>query len=120
MAAPRMADGPGVGGSNGNLEDALTALGDEREAGDTGSEHNARRLAHATGTLARLLERREQHLAVRLKNTYRLTWSQLASVLFEDPGKRSSAQRKYEAGLRQMGRPVNAPTLNDAAGGSEN
>lgn len=104
---------------NGNLEDALTALGDEQKAGDTSSEANARRLAHAAGDIARLLERREQRLAVALKNTHGLTWSQLASVLFDDPAKRSSAQRKYEAGLRQMGLPVKAPTLDDAARGSE-
>ncbi|MER7568939.1 hypothetical protein ABTZ93_39335 [Streptomyces sp. NPDC097941] len=104
---------------DGRLEDALIALGDNRQAGDNGSQKEAQRLARSTGYIARLLERREQRLAVALKNEYGLTWSQLADVLFEDPAKRSSAQRKYEAGLRQMGLPVKAPTLDDAASGSE-
>ncbi|MEV8336572.1 hypothetical protein [Streptomyces niveus] len=101
---------------NGNLEDALTALGDTERAGDNGSGDTAERLARASGAIARLLEAREERLTVALKTTYGLSWAELAYALFEDKTKRSSAQRKYEAGLRQMDRPVKAPTLDVSEG----
>ncbi|MFI5736117.1 hypothetical protein ACIA49_38745 [Kribbella sp. NPDC051587] len=85
------------------LADALTAVADEQRAGGRAdSRSETRRLAASTAYLARLLERREQYLIVQLRDEHNLSWAEIASTLYDDPSKRSSARRKYEVGHRLL------------------
>ncbi|MFE7268743.1 hypothetical protein ACFU9B_43485 [Streptomyces sp. NPDC057592] len=91
----------------GRLEDALTAIGASTIEG-LGTTADMRRIAQATTRIQALLERRMRGIAVELRNQG-LTWAQLADALYGDPAKRSSAQRAYDAGLRQSGRSSSWP-----------
>ncbi|MFJ4577479.1 hypothetical protein ACIP4W_40255 [Streptomyces sp. NPDC088846] len=86
---------------SGRLEDALTAIGASTIEG-LGTTADVRRIAQATTRIQALLERRMRGIAVELR-TQGLTWSELADALYGDSAKRSSAQRTYEAGMRQRG-----------------
>lgn len=89
------------------LAAALSALGSV--PGDFVSVDDMRRVAKAAAQVAGELERRTRTLAVGLRDEHGLSWADLASVLYDDDTKRSTARRAYEAGLRQMGLPPEGP-----------
>ncbi|MEV5205762.1 hypothetical protein [Streptomyces sp. NPDC053720] len=86
---------------SGRLEDALAAIGASTIEG-LGETSDMRRIAQATTRIQALLERRMRGIAVELRDQA-LTWAEVADALYGDPTKRSSAQRAYEAGMRQRG-----------------
>lgn len=86
---------------SGRLEGALTAIGASTIEG-MGTTDDMRRIARATTRIQAVLERRMRGIAVELRHQG-LTWSEVADALYGDPAKRSSAQRAYEAGMRQRG-----------------
>ncbi|MFJ8856339.1 hypothetical protein [Streptomyces sp. NPDC102437] len=90
---------------SGRLEAALAALG-LKEYADLSAlpaEQRAKLLRAASG-LASELTRRVRHLTVAARDIDGTSWADLASLLVDDPGARSTARSTYEAGRRQMGR----------------
>lgn len=86
--------------SAGRLEDVLTALGSPDLDG-VGPKGLAR-ITQSVAILHKLLERRVRHLVVTLRHQEpQPSWTDLARIV--DAPTRSSAQRVYEAGLRQRG-----------------
>lgn len=87
---------------------ALEALGDERDAAlsTTRTGHDTDRALsaakHTTG-LARELERRAAIQIVHLRETYGLSWRQIAATVHGDPDRQSSVRRQYDAGRRHRG-----------------
>lgn len=92
---------------SGRLEAALTALGlkDYNDLAALRPEERAD-LLRATAALANELTRRVRHLTVAARDVDGASWSELASLLADDPGARSTARSTYQAGQRQMGRAV--------------
>ncbi|MEV5774208.1 hypothetical protein AB0L49_23610 [Streptomyces antimycoticus] len=91
---------------SGNLEKALTALG-LKTYGELAAldEFERAEILRSTAALAAELTRRVRHLTVAARDNG-MTWGTLASNLTGDPQARSTARSTYDAGLRQMGRPV--------------
>ena len=91
---------------SGRLEKALTALGlKEHHELAAVDQFERAEILRATARLANELARRVRELTV-LARDEGMTWGTLASNLCDDPHARSTARSTYDAGLRQMGRPV--------------
>lgn len=95
------------------LEDALQALADPMELGNTDrldDVDDAKRRLRSVLWMVSMLNDRADVLTVALRDTYDLSWSDLQEVLDPDnPKKRSTARRRYEAGRKRIGFPE-APT----------
>ncbi|MGO4459422.1 hypothetical protein AB4039_19305 [Streptomyces sp. M-16] len=98
---------------SGRLENALSALG--TPAVEDLPAAQLRQIAQATSAIQRDLERRTRAMVVQLKDRDGLSWAEIATILYDDPSKRSSARAAYEAGLRQTGHqpggPIQADTI---------
>lgn len=81
------------------LADALTALG---ASSIEGLGDDLPRVLSATQALVKDLERKARGMAVEMRHQG-ASWPVLATALYNDPAKTSSARRVYEAGMRQLG-----------------
>ncbi|MER5890755.1 hypothetical protein ABT160_43630 [Streptomyces sp. NPDC001941] len=90
---------------SGRLAAALAALGartvEDLAGGDTSSDA-FRAILTGASSLQADLERRIRTLVVVMRNQG-ATWAQLATLLYGDADKRSSARAAYNSGLRQLG-----------------
>ncbi|MFD8958680.1 hypothetical protein ACFV0W_17425 [Streptomyces anulatus] len=82
----------------------LEAIGgatfEERES----TEEQALAAARHTSEAARLLDRRSATQTVELHDRYKLGWKRIALALRGTADAQSSIRRKYESGLRHLGR----------------
>ncbi|MEV6683285.1 hypothetical protein AB0N09_41525 [Streptomyces erythrochromogenes] len=96
---------------SGRLENALAVLG-ATAVEDLGPVEMLRQLTQSTASLQRDLERKTRGLVVALRDNHKLSWTEIASLLYDDPTKRSSARGVYNAGVRQLGL-INAEVSED-------
>ncbi|MEU2835121.1 hypothetical protein ABZ667_42000 [Streptomyces lavendulae] len=98
---------------SGRLENALSALG--TPAVEDLPAAQLRQIAQSTASIQRELERRTRAMVVQLRDRDGLSWADIASILYDDPSKRSTARAAYDAGLRQTGHqpggPIQADTI---------
>ncbi|MEU2874412.1 hypothetical protein ABZ769_35340 [Streptomyces olivoreticuli] len=89
------------------LEDALQALADPMELGNTDRIDDAdaaKRRLRAVLSLLGILNDRADVLTVALRDTYDLSWADLQEVIDPDnPQARSTARRRYDAGRKRIG-----------------
>ncbi|MFD7750400.1 hypothetical protein ACFV2V_31225 [Streptomyces sp. NPDC059698] len=87
------------------LAHVLEAIAGTRfqERGTT--EAQALAAAYSTSEAARLLDRRSATQTVELHDQYKVGWKRIAEAVRGDATAQSSIRRKYEQGLRYLGRP---------------